>query len=138
MTKKNSLENFPIKSFICAAGSLAVALTFSDMANTGARNELKAHLGKVSADVAVRVNGEFVANPNELVAELKKLAPVPAHHTRTTKRFRLEILGDDNILTVELGRDEGRPQEYWVFYPKYRWKLYGEIGRIHTSLFDDY
>lgn len=136
--RKDSLKNFPIKSFTFAIGSLAVVLLLSDLAKTGARNVLKMSLDEVSADVAVSVNGELVANPGEMVAELKKVVPMRAHHTNITKKLRLEILSNDNILIVELGRDEGMPQEHWVFYPKYRWRLYSEVGRIVTDVFDDY
>ena len=136
--RTNSFKNFPIKTFTCAIGSLALVLVLSDLARTGARNGLKRYLGNVSGDVAVKVNGEFVANPNEIVDKLRKVAPLPAHHSRTTKKICLEILSNDNVLTVRLERDADIPEEYWVFYPRYRWRLYDEIGRITTNLFDDY
>lgn len=136
--RTNSLKNIPIKSLTCAVGSLAIVLILSDLANTGARNDLKRSLDKISSEAAVSLNGELVANPNEMVAALKKVVPLQAHHTTITKKLRLEILSNDNILIVELGRDEGIPQEYWVFYPKYRWRLYSEVGRIVTDVFDDY
>ncbi len=133
----NFWENFPIKSFTCFIGSLAVVLLLSDLAKTGARNEFKRWLDKVSSDVVVNVNGELVVNPNQVVGELKKVAPLQAHHSRTTTRISIEIVSGGDRLVVDLERDGDIAQEYWVFYPKYRWRLYDEIGRITTNLFDD-
>lgn len=136
--RKNYWKNFPIKSFTFAIGSLAVVLLLSDLARTGARNELKRYLGSLTDDVVVRINGEFVANPNKIVTELKKVVPFKAHHSRTTKKFHLEILNNDNKVVIRLERDADIPEEYWVFYPKYRWRLYDETGRIKTDIFDNY
>lgn len=134
----NFWEKCPIKSIIFFLSSLALVLILSDLAQTGARNEFKRCLAKVSGDVSASVNGELVANPNEVIAELKKVAPMMAHHSSTTKELHLEILSNENVIIVDLERDEVRPEEYWIFYPKYRWRVYDEIGRITTSLFDDY
>ena len=41
-------------------------------------------------------------------------------------------------MTFELGRDSALPQEYWVFYPKYRVTSNYEIGRVTTPMFDQY
>ena len=134
----NFWENFPIKSFTCFIGSLAVVFVLSDLAKTGARDEFKKWLDKVSGDVAVTVNGELITNPTQVIVELKKVAPLQAHHSRTMKKISIEILSNGNRLAINLERDSDIPQEYWVFYPKYRWRHYDEIGRITTSLFDDY
>jgi len=135
---KNFWENIPDKSFISFMAAFLVVLLLSDMAKTGARNELKTTLEEFTSDISVRINGEIVDNPNELVSELKKVAPLNAHHSRTTKKFIFEIIGNDKNLVVELERDADNPEEYWVSYPKYRWRLYDEVGRIITNVFDDY
>lgn len=134
----NFLETCPIKSILFFLSTIALLLILGDIAKTGARNEVKGYLGKMSGEIAVSVNGELVANPNEVVDELKKVTPMMAHHSRITKTIRVEILGTTDRLVLELGRDSDFPQEYWVLYPKYGWTLYDDIGRIVTSFFDDY
>jgi len=134
----NFWEEGPIKSILFFLSSMALLLILGDLAKTGARNEFKKYLDKMSGDIAVRVNGELVANPKGVVSELKKVAPMVAHHSRTIKTIKVEILNTTYQLVLELGRDSDFPQEYWVFYPKHGWAFYDEIGRINTDLFDDY
>ena len=52
--------------------------------------------------------------------------------------IRVDIESGKGNLTLELGRDSGYAQEYWVFYPKYRVTLNNEIGRVTTAVFDEY
>jgi hypothetical protein len=52
--------------------------------------------------------------------------------------IRVDIETDKGTLTLQLGRDSGYAQEYWVFYPKYRITSNNEIGRVTTPLFDEY
>jgi hypothetical protein len=80
----------------------------------------------------------LVKNPNQVIAGLKKVAPRPGHGTHTTKKIRIEVMSKNQTLMIRLGRDSNRNQEYWVFYPDYRFTSTHEIGRITTDLFDDY
>jgi hypothetical protein len=52
--------------------------------------------------------------------------------------IRVDIESEKGNLTLELGRDSGYAQEYWVFYPKYHVTSNNEIGRVTTPVFDDY
>lgn len=102
------------------------------------RNEVKSFLRNVSPNVTAKVNGQPARDPNMIIAELSKVAPLAAHHSHTTKRIRVEITDNNNGLVVELRRDSSRDQEYWVFYLGYGNTFVNEIGRINTNIFDDY
>lgn len=119
-------------------GSIAIVLIVCDLIKVSARDKVRSFLDEVTTDVTVSVNGQQVKDPNEIIAGLLKVAPLPAHHTHATKRFRIEVSSNEGILVLELGRDSRRQQEYWVFWPEYRYTSRNEIGRITTNLFDDY
>lgn len=102
------------------------------------RHEVKTWLENVSDDPIVSINNAVIRKPQTVIDELRKLAPRAAHHSRVTKRIRITIIDNDQGLVIDLGRDSQRPQEYWVFYLGYRHTRVNEIGRITTSLFDDY
>ena len=133
-----SWEYFPIKSMVCFLGSIAVILVLSDVMRSAARDKFRGFLDELSADVKVTINGQTAEKPNQIIAELKKIVPLTAHHSHTTKKIRLEVANRNETLRLVLGRDSRNAQEYWVFYPKYRYTSRNEIGRINTTFFDDY
>jgi hypothetical protein len=74
----------------------------------------------------------------EMISSLKEIAPYWAHHSHPTTRIRVDIHSEVRDLTLELGRDSGNPQEYWVFYSEHSVTSDNEMGRITTSAFDGY
>jgi hypothetical protein len=102
------------------------------------RHEVKTWLENVSDDAIVSINDEVIRKPQTVIDELRKLAVRPAHHSHATKRIRVAITDNDQGLVIDLGRDSQLPQEYWVFYLGYRHTKVNEIGRITTSLFENF
>jgi hypothetical protein len=102
------------------------------------RHEVKTFLEGVSENAIVSINDEVIRGTETVIDELRKLAPLAAHHSHATKRIRITIIDNNQGLVIDLGRDSERPQEYWVFYLGYMHTRVNEIGRITTGLFDDY
>lgn len=102
------------------------------------RHEVKVWLENVSNNAIVSVNNEEVQKPRTIIDGLKKLTVLPAHHSRVTKRIRIAIRDGDQGLVIDLGRDSDRHEEYWVFYLGYRHTCVNEIGRITTTLFENF
>jgi hypothetical protein len=63
---------------------------------------------------------------------------VLGHHSHPTKKIHIEVERNGQVMNFNLGRDSQNPQEYWVFFPKYRVSSMYEIGRITTSALDGY
>ena len=72
-----------------------------------------------------------------LLKLLEAIGPKPLHHTHPTDRFPLLLRAGDRVLRLELGRDNVRRQEYWVFLPDEDHMDQTKIGRITTPLLDD-
>jgi len=102
------------------------------------RKEVKNFITKVPADVIVKINGQQIKDSSDVIHELSRVAPLPAHHSHDTQRVRIDIISHDNCLTLEVGRDSQYDYEYWIFYPSLRHLKVNEIGKIRTSLFDGY
>jgi hypothetical protein len=129
---------FPIKSVIFFLLPMLIGSAIANFMTTSARGEALTFIAKLSGRYTVDVNERPVANADEIVSALKEIAPYWAHHTAPTKTIRVDIHSDRGDLTLELRRDSGNPREYWVFQPKHGVTLNNEIGRITTSVFDEY
>jgi hypothetical protein len=125
--------------FICFfVAPILFILLLSSLMTWLIRGEVKGFLGDLSSDMVIMINDKPVKNPGLIIAELSKVASLPAHHTRYTKKFRVEVVSHDRSLTIELGRDSNNTQEYWLFYPGYHYTSNNEFGRIITTTFNDY
>jgi hypothetical protein len=91
----------------------------------------------LKADCHLSINGKAATKPEQILAALKTLDWLPAHHSSPTKTINVEI-SDHSRIVLRLARDSGNPREYWVYYPKYYITQWNEIGRIITPLFDEY
>lgn len=129
----------PIKSVIFFAAPILVAIAVAEIVSSRSRTEVLSFLRDLSGNYKVYVNSKPARDPDRVVAALKEVAPSAiGHHSHPTKMIRVDIQGETNSLTLELGRDSGSPQEYWVFNPRYRLTSNNEIGRVTTTAFDDY
>jgi len=133
-----SLHNFPYKSIVGFVLLFSLPWLLCALMESTMRKRVVDFLNNVSPDVTLSVNGQFIRPPDQIIAELKKIRDLPAHHSHATKRIHIEVVDRGESLVLELGRDSRRMQEYWVFYPGYRYTSGSEIGRIVTSLFDSY
>jgi hypothetical protein len=138
---KNNGYDFSTNLLRCAPyflGSIALVLITCDLMALSVRTKVQSFLDEVPDDVSVSINGQLTKKPGLVIGELRKIAPKPGHGSHATKRLDVEIINESEKLTLKLGRDSKWGQEYWVFYPKYRYTSKNEIGRISTNLFDDY
>ncbi|MBN1787573.1 MAG: hypothetical protein JW806_04180 [Sedimentisphaerales bacterium] len=100
--------------------------------------EVRIFLNNASEAAEVIVDGKDVEGDERIIKELAAIAPMNAHNSRETKKFRVEVKDTDQSLTIYLARDSEYMREYWIFYPGYRYTSVNEIGRIRTNLFDDH
>ncbi len=114
-------------------------------ANVGHREVLR-KLESTNPSCQILINGKGADNVDAVLASLKTLDWLPAHHSNPTKRINIEILDHAPRLLLSLARDSSDPQEYWVYYPRfyclfskaYCVKAEHDIGRIKTTLLDGY
>src|SRR5258707_1969189 len=130
---------FPVKSVLFFAGSIIIVGTMAKLMTWRSRAEPLDFLHKVSGNNKVYVNYQPAHDADRVLSALKQIAPqLIGHHSHPTRRIRVDIQSEQGSLPLELGRDSGYAQEYWVFYPKYRVTSENEIGRITTPVFDEY
>jgi hypothetical protein len=128
---------FPVKSVLFFVGPIILAIAISEIMTSYCRAEVLNFLRDLSGDYKIYVNSQPAHEPQRIVGALKEVAPQLGHHSHPTKMIRVEIQSDKGSVTLELGRDSGYAQEYWVFYPKYGVTSNNEIGRVTTPIFDE-
>ncbi len=130
--------SFPTKSVSFFVVSALTASAAAILMTTYAGHAVVSSIRSLSGNYVVYVDGRQIRDSDKLISALKEIAPYPAHHSHPTKRIRVEVRAEATDLTLELGRDSDRPQEYWVFYPQFGVTSSNEIGRITTSALDEY
>ena len=128
----------PLKSVICFVSPILIAIAISEIMTSYCRADALNFLRDLSGNYKVYVNSQPAHEPDRIVAALKEVGPQLSHHSSPTKMILVDIQSDRGSLTLELGRDSGYAQEYWVFYPKYHVTSNNEIGRVTTPVFDEY
>jgi hypothetical protein len=106
------------------------------VSENNAREQL---LAAVNRSIRVRFEGRTLDRSTAILAVLKSLHHVAAHHTGPTNPLRLELLARDTIIAITLARDSDTPGEYWVYTPGQNWHndpLGQEAGRINNPSLD--
>jgi hypothetical protein len=130
---------FPVRSVIFFAAPILLAIAIAGVMSSRSRLQALGFLRDLTGTYKVYVNSKPAHDPERVVSALKQVAPAPVgHHSHPTKMIRVDIQGETESLTLELGRDSSDPREYWVFNPTYRVTSNNEIGRVITTAFDDY
>jgi hypothetical protein len=138
--KKTPRANKPIKilivtiAIIFALSSIFIFMTGYISAGI-IRGKVRNYLQDVTVNAQIYIDDKTVNNSAEILTAIRKFAPYAAHHSHDEGRFELHILDSGQHLTLQLGRDNRRPNEYWVFYPDMG-RDGIEIGRITTNIFD--
>lgn len=105
-----------------------------------ARLALVERLDHLDGPYTVRVNGTAVRNPEAVVAALREVRELPAHHSSPEMRLQVEVEGKGGSVTMILARDSDVAREYWVYLPSD--DPVGnppggqEIGRVTTPALD--
>jgi hypothetical protein len=115
-----------------------IAFCAAGISENVSRDVILETLESLKSPTSVLVDGKAPPNEDEIIAELKKLAPLRAHHSHPTRQISVEISSGSDRLVLSLGRDSGNPREYWVFDPNHRITRSNEVGRIVTTAFDSY
>ena len=136
-SKDSAQARFPIKSMAGFIGATLLTILVAFNVTSVSRSEMLDFIDNAKT-LKAYVNNQPAANSDEIVAALKTVQSVAAHHSHPTKRITIELHSDTGVVTIECGRDSAYPQEYWIFYPKYDLTSSNEIGRITTSALDSY
>lgn len=127
----------PVKSIAIFVGAMTLGFLFSDMLKFRARQEIAMYLDGVK-DAKVFINGYPMTDSRTLIETLQAMPSIGAHHSHPERRFNIIIESGKGTLKLALGRDSQRPQEYWVFYPRYMLTNSNDAFRIYTSQLDKY
>jgi hypothetical protein len=130
--------NFPVKSVAFFMIPILVTDVVALILTSSARMQVLDQLHALSGNYEVYVEGHTYRESEKIISMIKQVSPYLAHHSHPTKMIRITIRGPQATIALELGRDSGRPQEYWVFYPGNVVTSRNEIGRVTTSLLDQY
>jgi len=130
---------FPTKSVLFFVVPILSVFAITSVMTWEVRSQVLAALSESPIEVNVAINGVAPNHPSAVMAALKSLAPAAAHHSHPTRMITVQIQkpGVPDVVLM-LGRDSGRPQEYWVFFPRYRVTATNEIGRINTEVLNAY
>jgi len=130
--------SFPVKSLMLFFGGIGVGMSLTNWMGNQARADALSFIAALPSSHSVVVNGRVVPDDTGLLQALKSTDRVLAHHSHPTKMIHVSVESNQMTMRLNLGRDSGDPQEYWVFDPEYRVTLMNEIGRIRTKALDGY
>jgi len=116
-------------------GIIAVCFLITGIVKSEAQNEVAAQLaGEI---VSVQINGKPLVDSKQLITDIRQLNMSPSyHHSHPTHSIRVVLQTKDGDLKLNLARDSGDQQEYWVFYPQFKITSMNEVGKISTSALD--
>jgi|SRR5436190_18242078 hypothetical protein len=129
---------FPTKSVVSFVGSIAVSMTAAEFSKHIAHADVLRELNALPSDCRVSVAGQRVDNPQTTLQVLRTLRWAAAHHSSPSHPIFVRVTTPTQDLVLNLSRDSSNPQEYWIFFPRYRVTSMNEIGRIFTDVFDAY
>lgn len=134
----SQFAGLPYKSVLAFVTPILLVFLVSSIMTNAVRSDALRFLSAAARDATVAIDGNSVPNAPEIISELQKLSTYVAHHSHPERVIQIVVAYNGNTLRLNLGRDSGRPNEYWVFYPRYRHTSANEIGRITTNVFDSY
>jgi hypothetical protein len=109
-----------------------------DVSERRARTELQAAL---AASSTVYANGQPLPDPAPVLAALRGVTHVPAHHSSPTKAIYLRLTAGARTVAVIIARDSENPSEFWVYRPGRNWHndpLGQDAGRVVSSELNAY
>jgi len=110
----------------------------NDNAEKGARDEL---LAALTTSSGVIIDGQPVPDPAPVLAALRGVRHVPAHHSEPTSPVHLELTGGPHTVAVTIARDSENRNEFWVFRPgeNRNNEAHGQdAGRVVSDTLDAY
>jgi hypothetical protein len=100
-------------------------------------------LDTVSPRCTMFIDGRAVQDASPVLDTLRRVGPLPAHHSGFGRTFDLTVSDPPRQITLWIARDSNDPHEYWVFFPSpsklaFRAKMRTDIGHVKTTVFDGY
>jgi hypothetical protein len=129
---------YPVKSTGFFMAPILICLLLAAYRTATAKYDTLNFMNNLSNNYSILVEDQPVSDREQFLAALRTLSTLSAHHSHPTRRIHVRILDEQQELALELGRDSGRPQEYWVYRPDSRITNLNDIGRIVTPVFDKY
>jgi len=77
----------------------------------------------VSKASQVRLNGDVVADPTILLATLRLVDHVTAHHSHPNALIRIDLVNGASATQIAIARDSQNPSEFWTYLPGPNWYL---------------
>jgi hypothetical protein len=128
---------FPLKSTLLFVVPLAVSGLCYGISTLVVECQAAEFLEFTSSKCTVLIDGHIAQNRDEILATLRSMAHLPAHHSSPARRIRVDISDPPRKLALLLARDSSDPREYWVFAPSAtRFSYDRDIGHIKTPIFD--
>ncbi len=88
-------------------------------------------------NIKIYCNNEKIDTNSKVLDALTKMKMMFNHHTGGQGEFVLVLKNKNNeYVNLLMKQDSKVLNEYWIFYPYLSMK--NEIGRIHTTVFDNY
>jgi hypothetical protein len=131
-------ESMPKKSMMLFGGSIILNILLSTVVSAFAQRDVLAFLTALTGPHNVTVDGRAMMNEGTIISDLKAVHYTIGHHSHPTAMLQLSIKADTGHLELNLGRDSGEPQEYWVYVADPKYKAGSDIGRIVTKALDGY
>jgi len=141
--KQITMEDWSVILVAAALAVVAAATLLSQIRKeTDAREAILRHLAGDAASYRAWIDGQEITDPSALVAALRRLEHVSAHHSSPQRPRQIRIARGRERLTVIVARDSKVPDEYWVFLPGDSYGPYGELlgqsaGRVRTTAFQE-
>jgi hypothetical protein len=110
------------------AGLVALEFVVADFVQWAAWQEIKPRL--FSQVYGVTVNGVRATNPASLITSLRETHDIIGHHSHPTRGYSLALRTSFGPLILDMKRDSGIPNEYWVYDPSFH-SAY--LGRAETD-----
>jgi hypothetical protein len=112
-------------------------LLLGELFQTSARNEFCRILAE-KENIVVNIQGKKIDDARSVLDELTRIQKLPAHHSHATDTITVELYVNKKCIRIEVGKDSKRDDQYWIFWPKYRFTKHNEIGQVRTNSFAKY
>jgi hypothetical protein len=128
-----------VYSSVMAVALLGGTLFFADIVSEYRTRETLVHA--TAGSPRILLNGMPVDDPSVLVAAVRQLRHVWAHHSSPGEAICLEFVTGHDTTSINLARDSERPDEFWVYRAGANWhndELGQEAGRIESPSLNGY
>jgi hypothetical protein len=87
--------------------------------------------GYEPAKYSVYVNDTLINDPWELIEGMRTRKRVRLrHHSHGEHEIGIKVVGKEDSLILNLERDSNAENEYWLFYPKYKFSAGNNFERV--------